>query len=75
MKVSIEADPSLKKASRLFNNIEETAALIPERGEKFALSVLDTANDIMDSIEERSFATDEQIEAMENMLNGLERWL
>lgn len=46
---------------------------IPEAGIEFAESVADRARDIGETIEERQYATDNQINALSNMLDALGR--
>ena len=56
------------------SEIESEAEDVPERGEDFAASVLEKAKDIGSTIEERSHVTDAQMDALDNMLAGLQRW-
>lgn len=48
---------------------------IPERGEDFAAGVQATLNDIADWIGENEHITEPQIEAIENMRAGINKWL
>jgi len=54
--------------------IQELADDIPPGGEEFALSVSEKAADIVATIERTGYATAGQLEALENMLDGLQRW-
>lgn len=47
---------------------------LPSAGIGYAESVADKARDIMESVESENRATGGQIEALENMLDGLQRW-
>lgn len=58
----------------LVEEIESAAEDVPERGEDFAASVLECANSIGDTIEQNEHATPRQMEALENMIEGLMRW-
>jgi hypothetical protein len=59
----------------LCEEIESLAAEVPEAGEDFAMSVLEKANDIQATIEETKRATRAQVQALENMRDGLSRWI
>lgn len=61
-------------ALELVDQIEDAAMDVPERGEDFAASVVDTATSIGNTIEENEHVTDKQMDALENILSGLERW-
>lgn len=73
------SDPDMQskidEAIELCEAIERDAADIPSNGEEFASSVIDKAGDIRASIEEKGFATDKQITALENMHAGVLRWI
>ena len=63
-----------QKAASLIEEIKELAEDIPEAGEDFGMSVLDTTSDIAENIEQRGHVTKKQLAALENMLDGLRRW-
>lgn len=54
--------------------IEELAGSICAAGEDFTASVLEKSQDIIASVEQAGWATDSQLEALENMLEGLQAW-
>lgn len=56
------------------NRIETEADDVPERGEDFAASVVEKATSIGASIGEMKHVTDGQMEALENMMAGLQKW-
>lgn len=70
-----EQDDACSEALELCDEIESLADQVPERGEDFARSVLDRMSDIRATIEERNTATSGQIQALENMRDGLSRWI
>lgn len=65
----------IDEALSLAEEINNTADDVPERGQEFAESVRGRANDIAETVEEKGFATEKQIDALRNMLSGLERWI
>ena len=67
-------DCEWEDALNLVEKIEEEAECVPERGEDFAASVLDKAKAIGATIDEREHVTEAQMDALKNMLSGLERW-
>lgn len=64
------------KATALAEQIIELADSpdLPSAGIDYAESVADKARDILESVESENRATSGQIEALQNMLDGLERW-
>jgi hypothetical protein len=48
---------------------------LPERAEEFGDSVKNKTLDIQKTIEDRNAATPAQVQALENMKAGLERWI
>lgn len=68
-------DSDVKYALELCEAIDSMADDVPERGSDFADSVRDKAHDIAFSIEEKDFVTEGQINALENMHAGLQRWI
>ena len=63
-----------EEAFVLVGEIEELADSIVFEGEEFAASVLEKSKSIGTSVEQAGWATDRQLEALENMLEGLRRW-
>lgn len=70
-----DADEDIKTAEELIEQITSLAEELPENAEDFAMSVLDTASDISKYIDENGRVTKKQITALENMLDGLQRWI
>jgi len=66
---------SYDEAIELCDEIESLADAVPERGEEFADSVRTRADDIRESVEQMKRATEGQITALENMRDGLARWI
>ena len=58
----------------LIEEIRERAESICENGQDFAASVLERAESIGRSVERGGGATEAQLAALENMLDGLDRW-
>ncbi|MEN6507135.1 MAG: hypothetical protein ABFD92_21575 [Planctomycetaceae bacterium] len=67
-------DEDVQAALELAEEIEELASEVPEEGEDFAASVTEKARDIAANIERHNRVTDKQYAALENMLEGLQRW-
>jgi len=67
-------EDDVERATDLIKEIEGLVEELPERAEDFGMSVQETANDIAVHIEETSHVTKKQITALENMLDGLQRW-
>lgn len=59
----------------IIDDIQMMADDVPERGADFAESVCDKTSDIGDTIEETGVVTEGQMKALENMREGLQRWL
>jgi len=70
----ISDEDDIEVALELISEIEQLVEDLPERAEDFGMSVQETANDIAVHIEETSHVTKKQITALENMLDGLQRW-
>lgn len=70
-----QQDPDIDEALSLIDDIQAMADDVPERGADFAESVRDKAASIGESIERDGRVTANQIHALENMRDGLERWL
>ena len=47
---------------------------LPSNGIDYAESVAEKARSIANSVEENAYATEGQIQALENMLEGLQKW-
>ena len=56
------------------DEIELLAGDLPEDGEDFGMSVTEKTADIAANIETHNRVTDGQLTALENMLDGLQRW-
>lgn len=65
----------LKEAERLLESIREGVECLPDEGEEFGQSVLEKAESIMEWAEKENFITPKQLEALENMDNGIQKWL
>lgn len=63
------------EALSLVSQINDLAEDMPERGEEYASSVVEKANIIGETIEEKGFVTDKQLNALENMISGMQRWI
>jgi len=70
-----DIDEDVETAEDLIEQITSLAEELPEDAEDFAMSVLDAASDISKYIDENSRVTKKQITALENMLDGLQRWI
>lgn len=68
------SDPRYDKALELISEISELAGQMPDRGQDFAESAVETAGGIEETIEERGIVTPSQISALENIRDGLSRW-
>lgn len=62
------------KALAIVHEIESLAEDLPDAGEKFGMSVSERAAEIAADIEDRDRVTANQFTALENMLDGLQRW-
>jgi hypothetical protein len=72
-----EAKNDAIQALRLVEDICDLAESgdIPTAGRDYAESVAERARSIGETIEERGRVTEAQVNALENMLSGLERWI
>lgn len=70
-----QEDSGVDEAYSLINEIQELAGDMPERAEEFVDSVVNKALEIKVTIERKSQATPNQIQALRNMLNGMKRWI
>lgn len=66
---------SAAEAFEICDEIESMMNDIPEAGEVFAGSVSDKASSIRRTVEANNHATPAQISALENMRDGLSRWI
>lgn len=64
----------IKQARLLCKQISEIGNEMPERAEEFYDSIYNKSVGIMSSIEDYDNVTDGQINALENMLSGCEKW-
>lgn len=65
---------SYLEASELIDSIGTLADDICDNGRDFAESVVERAESIGESVERAGCATDNQLAALQNMKEGLERW-
>jgi hypothetical protein len=70
-----DANEQVNEALELCDEIDSLAEDVPSAGEEFASSVCERANDIRATIMGRNFVTDGQMSALENMRDGLSRWI
>jgi hypothetical protein len=70
-----ELDVEWKRALKLCHEIELACEQVPEAGEDFASSVLEKTTSIADWIEHQEHVTEDQLEALQNMREGLEAWM
>jgi hypothetical protein len=71
MSAKAEVNDALELARSILDDVEE----VPEEGEDFAAGIQETTEGIMETIEEKDFVTPNQLRALVNMRNGLNRWL
>lgn len=64
-------EEALETANEIIDMVEE----IPEHGEEFAQGVQERTTSIRAWIQEHEHATDKQVNALENMHRGAEKWL
>lgn len=62
-------------AYEVCDEIESLADDVPERAEDFAESVCETSAGIRETIEQRDSVTEKQITALENIRDGLRKWV
>lgn len=70
-----DTDDDVETATDLIEQIESIVEDLPEEAEDFGMSVAETASDISKYIDERGTVTKKQLTALENMLDGLQRWI
>lgn len=70
-----DTDDDVETATDLIEQIEFLVEDLPEDAEDFGMSVSETASDIAKYIDEHNSVTKKQIIALENMLDGLQRWI
>jgi hypothetical protein len=66
-----DIDEALELAAEIQDLVEE----LPERAEDFGISVAEQAADIARDIEKKGRVTRKQLEALRNMLAGVQNWL
>lgn len=64
-----------REALLIINDIRDLAPDVCTAGADFADSVLEKAESIAEAVERLGYATDRQLTALENMLEGLRKWL
>lgn len=70
-----QADESASEAFGLCDEIESLAGDVPDRGQEYAESVVEKSESIRASVEASGRASVGQISALENMRDGLLRWI
>ena len=68
-------DDSVQQAEEIIEEINELVEQVPSRASDFAESVQERAHDIGESVREAGRATPNQLNALENMADGLRRWI
>lgn len=68
-------DCDAEEAIGLVDEIRETADMVSDAGQDFAQDVLAKAVSIGETIERSGRASAKQVEALENMLAGLQAWI
>lgn len=68
-------DSRYDEAQELIASIYETAEEMPDRAADFTESALETVAGIEETIESRQQATQSQIDALTNILAGMQRWI
>lgn len=66
---------TLNEVENVLMNMADLAERVPEDGEDFGLSVMDRAQDILDTVRKTGRVTGKQEEALMNMHRGLEKWV
>lgn len=64
-------DNAIELAKEILNLIDD----LPEAATDFAIGIEETASGILSSIEDNKRVSDKQIDALENMRNGISGWL
>lgn len=75
--VYINESPSgltVERALEIAEEIQDLAEELPERAEEFAASITEQAGEIAADIEEHGRVTERQAGALQNMLDGVQRW-
>lgn len=75
MTATYDEDADWVAALDTCERIQEKCDEMPDRGWDFAESVREKTRDIAENIEKFQRVTDGQLAALENMSNGLDRWL
>lgn len=69
-------DDDLDTARELVRKCRLAASrIIGARGEEFAMAVLDRVESINEFMDDKNFVTENQIQALRNMLKGLLKWI
>ena len=71
----IDQDADVKEALAIIDEMEELAGEVPEAAEDFATNVLEKAQSIGRTIERSRSVTSNQLDALNNMRDGLTRWI
>ena len=66
-----DSDAALELVDRIANLVDD----LPERAEEFGEGVMERAQDIGYWISSNQHVTERQMEALQNMLVGMKRWL
>lgn len=75
LQVAVGNDKTADAALELVEEIESMAENMPSAASDFTESVLEKAKSIAETVESRGFATGAQLTALENMLDGMGRWM
>lgn len=67
-------DDDVAEALGIAGEICDLVDELPEEGEDFGLSVAEKTHDIAANIEKHNRVTEGQMNALKNMLDGLQRW-
>lgn len=73
--LQIDSETGNDEVDDLLAEMHELAEQVPDVGQGFAESVLETIKGISDTVRETGIATDKQIVALENMRDGLRKWV
>ena len=68
------ANKRIAKAKRLVKRIDTEAKKLPKIAYYFGAGISLTAKEIFRTIKEKKWATDRQLQALENMLHGAKQW-
>lgn len=65
----------IEQAEDLIEEINTLLEVLPERAENFHRSISEKVDDIATYIEDHNRVTKKQINALENMLYGVQKWI